>query len=116
MIGRIRTIARREVKAMFDHPTGYVLLVVFISANAFMFFRQAFLNGEASLRPMLDLLPWLFLFFVPAVAMRTLSEDQRSGVLELVLAQPVTELEVLLGKFVGAGRSGRRAWRPYESP
>ncbi len=102
MIGRVWTIARREVKALFDHPTGYVLLVVFIAANAFMFFRQAYLDGQATLRPMLDLLPWLFLFFVPAVAMRTLAEDNRSGVLELMLAQPVSELELLLGKFVGA--------------
>ncbi|MGH7668268.1 MAG: ABC transporter permease, partial [Gemmatimonadaceae bacterium] len=102
MIGRIWTVARREVKAMFDHPTGYVLLVVFVAANAFFYFREAFLVGQASLRPMLDMLPWMFLFFVPAVAMRTLAEDSRSGVLELVLAQPVTELELLLGKFVGA--------------
>lgn len=102
MIARIRTIARREVKALFDHPTGYVLLVVFVGVNAFLYFRQAFLIGQASLRPMLDLLPWLFLFFVPAVAMRTLAEDNRSGVLELVLAQPVTELELLAGKFAGA--------------
>ncbi|HEU4989796.1 MAG TPA: Gldg family protein [Gemmatimonadaceae bacterium] len=102
MIGRIWTVARREIKAMFDHPTGYVLLVVFVAVNAFMYFREAYLMGQATLRPMLDLLPWLFLFFVPAVAMRTLAEDSRSGVLELVLAQPVTELELLLGKFLGA--------------
>ncbi|MDE3171831.1 MAG: Gldg family protein [Gemmatimonadota bacterium] len=102
MIGRLWTIARREVRSLFDHPTGYVLLVVFIAANAFMFFRQAYLDGQATLRPMLDLMPWLFLFFVPAVAMRTLAEDARSGVLELVLAQPVSELELLLGKFAGA--------------
>jgi ABC-type uncharacterized transport system involved in gliding motility auxiliary subunit/ABC-type transport system involved in multi-copper enzyme maturation permease subunit len=102
MIARIWTVARREVKALFDHPTGYVLLVVFVAANAFLYFRQAFLDDQATLRPMLDLLPWLFLFFVPAVAMRTLAEDSRSGVLELVLAQPITELELLLGKFVGA--------------
>lgn len=102
MMGRIWTIARREVKALFDHPTGYVLLVVFVGANAFMYFRQAYLDGVASLRPMLDLLPWMFLFFVPAVAMRTLAEDNRSGVLELVLTQPVSELELLLGKFAGA--------------
>ncbi len=102
MIGRIWTVARREVKAMFDHPTGYVLLVVFVAVNAFLYFREAFLVDQASLRPMLDMLPWMFLFFVPAVAMRTLAEDSRSGVLELVLAQPVTELELLLGKFAGA--------------
>lgn len=99
---RIRTVAVRELRALFDHPTGYVLLVVFAGVNAFLFFREAYLTGQASLRPMLDLLPWLFLFFVPAVAMRTLAEDNRSGVLEVVLTQPLTEVEFLIGKYAGA--------------
>ena len=99
---QIWTIARRELKALFDTPTGYVLLVVFLVANGFLFFRQAYVAGAASLRPMLDLLPWLFLFFVPAVSMRTLSEDTRSGQLEVLLSQPITELELLLGKYLGA--------------
>src|SRR5689334_5971460 len=50
---------------------------------------------------MLDFLPWLLLFLVPAVTMRALAEDSRSGTLEVVLAQPITELELLLGKYVG---------------
>jgi ABC-type uncharacterized transport system involved in gliding motility auxiliary subunit len=102
MTGRIWTVARRELRAMLDHPTGYVLLVVFVGINAFLFFRQAYLIGAASLRPMLDLLPWLLLFIVPAVTMRTLAEDRKSGVLEVVLTQPITELELVLGKYLGA--------------
>lgn len=101
-MNRVWTVARRELRALLDHPTGYVLLVVFLAINAFLFFRQAYLFGTASLRPMLDLLPWVFLFFVPAVTMRTLAEDNRSGVLEVVLAQPLTELELLLGKYAGS--------------
>ena len=101
-MNRIWTVARRELKALFDHPTAYVLLVVFLGVNAFLFFRQAYLAGSASLRPMLDLLPWVFLFFVPAVTMRTVAEDSRSGVLEVVLAQPLTELELLAGKYLGS--------------
>jgi ABC-type uncharacterized transport system involved in gliding motility auxiliary subunit/ABC-type transport system involved in multi-copper enzyme maturation permease subunit len=99
---RIWTVALRELKALFDHPTAYVLLVVFLGINAFLFFRQAYLGGAASLRPMLDLLPWVLLFFVPAVTMRTVAEDSRNGVLEVVLAQPVTELELLAGKYLGS--------------
>ena len=95
------TIARRELKALFDLPTAYILLVVFVATNDFLFFRQALLYGVASLRPMLDLLPWLLLFLVPAVTMRALAEDTRSGVIEVVLAQPITELELLLGKYLG---------------
>lgn len=100
-MSRIWTIARREVKALFDQPTGYVLLVVFLAINAFMFFRNAYLTNTASLRPMLDLLPWVFLFFVPAVAMRSLAEDNRSGLLEIVLAQPISEAELVIGKYLG---------------
>ncbi|MGH7510462.1 MAG: Gldg family protein [Gemmatimonadales bacterium] len=99
---RVWTVARRELKALFDHPTAYVLLVVFLGVNAFLFFRQSYVAGSASLRPMLDLLPWLLLFFVPAVTMRTLAEDTRNGVLEVVLAQPLTELELLAGKYLGS--------------
>jgi ABC-type uncharacterized transport system involved in gliding motility auxiliary subunit/ABC-type transport system involved in multi-copper enzyme maturation permease subunit len=97
----IRIIARREVKSLFDLPTAYILLVVFIAANDFLYFRQAELYGLATLRPMLELLPWLLLFFVPAVTMRSLAEDVRAGTLEVVLAQPITERELLLGKYLG---------------
>src|SRR5204862_7768944 len=51
--------------------------------------------------PMFDFLPWVLLLLVPAVTMRALAEDARSGTLEVVLAQPITELELLLGKYVG---------------
>ncbi|HLB36805.1 MAG TPA: Gldg family protein [Gemmatimonadales bacterium] len=95
------TIAGRELKGMFDHPTGYILLVVFIGVNDFLFFRQAYVMHAASMRPMLDLLPWVFLFFVPAVTMRALAEESRSGTLEIVLAQPINEAELLAGKYVG---------------
>ncbi len=98
----IWTIARRELKALFDQPTGFILLVVFVGINDFLFFRQAYVFRVASLRPMLELLPWIFFFFVPAVTMRALAEDSRSGILEVVLAQPVTELELLLGKLLGS--------------
>jgi ABC-type uncharacterized transport system involved in gliding motility auxiliary subunit/ABC-type transport system involved in multi-copper enzyme maturation permease subunit len=98
----ILTIARRELKALFDNPAGYVLLIVFLVVNGFLFFRAAYLTNTATLRPMLDMLPWLLLFFTPAVAMRTLAEDTRSGQLEVVLSQPITELQLLLGKYLGA--------------
>jgi ABC-2 type transport system permease protein len=101
MMRSIATIARRELRSLLDHPTGYILLVVFLVVTDFLFFRQAYLMGLASLRPMLQLLPWILLFFVPAVTMRALAEDIRSGTLEVVLAQPVSEAELLGGKYLG---------------
>jgi ABC-type uncharacterized transport system involved in gliding motility auxiliary subunit/ABC-type transport system involved in multi-copper enzyme maturation permease subunit len=99
---RVWTVARRELKSLFDLPTGYVLLVAFLAINAFLFFRSAYLAQVASLRPMLDVLPWVFLFFVPAVTMRSLAEDIRGGQIEVVLAQPLSELELLLGKYLAS--------------
>ena len=95
------TVARRELRALLDHPMGYILLVVFVGVNNFLLFRSLETAGVATLRPMLGLLPWLLLFIVPAVTMRALAEDIRGGTLEIILAQPLTELELLLGKYLG---------------
>ena len=101
MIGRILTIVGRELKGYFDQATAYILLVVFLGVNFFFFFQSAYEIGEASLRPMLGLLPWLLLFFVPAVCMRALAEERHAGTIELVLAQPINVAEFLVGKFLG---------------
>lgn len=99
---RLWVIAARELRALLDHPTGYILILVFLGVNNFLFFRQVFVSGVASIRPMLDLMPWLLLFLVPAVTMRALAEDTRTGTLEVVLAQPVSDWELLLGKYLGS--------------
>ncbi|WP_420450016.1 Gldg family protein [Candidatus Palauibacter sp.] len=101
MIGRILTVAKREFASYFDHATAYILLVIFLGINFYFYFQEAYLLGEASLRPMLSLLPWLLLFFIPAVCMRSFAEERNAGTLELVLAQPIQVVEFLLGKFVG---------------
>ncbi len=97
----IWTIARKELRGYFDHPTAYILLVVFLAINAFFFFRSAFLVSEASLRPMFDMLPWILLFFVPAVTMGSLAEERRHGTLEVVLSHPLSEAQLLVGKYLG---------------
>jgi ABC-2 type transport system permease protein len=97
----IWTIARKELRGYFDHPTAYILLVVFLGINLFFYFRSAFLVQQASLRPLFELLPWILLFFVPAVTMGSLAEEKRHGTLEVVLSHPIQEHELLIGKYVG---------------
>ncbi|MFQ5746765.1 MAG: Gldg family protein [Gemmatimonadota bacterium] len=101
MIRNVLTVAGREFRSFFDQATAYILLVVFLATNSFFYFRTILVTGEATLRPMLDLLPWLLLFFVPAATMRSLAEERATGTLELALAQPIREIEFLLGKFLG---------------
>lgn len=98
---RIFAVAGREFRGFFDQATAYILLVIFLVVTFFFFFRTVLATAEASLRPMFDLMPWTLLFFVPAITMRTIAEDRASGTLELVLAQPVHDVEYLLGKFLG---------------
>ena len=97
---RIRTVAGREVSSFFDHPTAYILVVAFLGLGLFLTFRTIYAAGVATLRPFFDLLPWLFAIFIPAMTMRALAEERRSGTLEWLLAHPLREAEVVLGKFI----------------
>jgi ABC-2 type transport system permease protein len=97
----IWTVARRELRGYFDQPTAYVLIVAFLGVTLFLAFRTIYASGVASLRPIFDLLPILFAIFVPAATMRSLAEERRSKTLEWLLAQPLTETEVVAGKFLG---------------
>ena len=98
---RIWTVAQREVTNFFDHPTAYIMVVTFLGLGLFLTFRTIYAAGIATLRPFFDLLPWLFAIFIPAMTMRALAEERRSGTLEWLLAHPIRETEVVLGKFIG---------------
>ena len=101
-------LIRKDLKGYFDQPTGYILIVVFVAALSWSFFRSAFLTDEASLRPLFTVdftverpsLPWLLFLFVPAATMRLIAEEQRDGTLEILLTQPIRGWIVLLGKFL----------------
>ena len=98
---RIWTVARHEVRGYFDQPTAYVLVVAFLGISLFLGFRNMYASNLASMRPLFDLLPILFAVFVPAATMRTLAEERRGGTLEWLMAQPISEAEVIAGKFLG---------------
>lgn len=100
-MSRILTIARRELRGYFDQPIAYVLIVAFLAITLFLAFRTMYAMSVASLRPIFDLLPVLFAIFVPAATMRSLAEERRGKTLDWLMAQPITEGELVLGKFLG---------------
>lgn len=100
-MSRILTIARRELRGYFDQPTAYVLIVAFLAITLFLAYRTMYATGVASLRPIFDLLPVLFAVFVPAATMRSLAEERRGKTLDWLMAQPITEMELIAGKFLG---------------
>ncbi len=101
MIRSIITVARREVRSYFDQPTAYVLIVAFLGLSLFLGFRNMYSSGAATLRPIFQMLPLLFAVFVPAATMRSLAEERRGRTLEWLVSQPLTETEIVLGKFLG---------------
>ncbi len=100
-MSQIGTVCRREIRSYFDYPTAYILVIAFLALGLFLTLRSILAEGIASLRPFFDLLPWLFAIFVPALTMRSLAEERRSHTLEWLLAQPLSETDVLVGKFLG---------------
>ena len=95
------TVARRELRSSFDQPTAYVLAVAFLGVSLFFAFRDMYATQTASLRSIFGLLPWIFAFLVPAVTMRAVAEERRGRTMEWLLAQPVSEADILIGKFLG---------------
>jgi ABC-2 type transport system permease protein len=98
----VMTIARRELKAYFNSPIAYIVIVVFlaISGSMFFFFGPLFLAQQASMRYFFAVTPLLLVIFAPAVSMRLVAEELRSGTLELLTTLPVRDHEVILGKFL----------------
>jgi ABC-2 type transport system permease protein len=97
-------IFRRELTGYFVTPVAYVFLVIFLAmAGAFTFYLGNFFErGQADLQAFFGFHPWLYLFMMPAIAMRLWSEERKTGTIELFLTLPISMGEAVLGKFLAA--------------
>lgn len=98
------SILRREFSSYFATPLAAVFIIIYLLlAGAFSFFLGDFYEtGQADLQVFFRFHPWLYLLLVPAVAMGLWAEERKSGTLELLLTQPVTLWQAVLGKFLAA--------------
>lgn len=103
-MGRIRTVARRELNSFFNSAIALVFLLIFLEVTFIVFFTfyNFWAEGQAELRGFFLWLPMLLLFLVPALTMRLWSEEQKVGTLQMVLTLPVRIYEVVLGKFLAS--------------
>lgn len=105
---QILIIARRELAATFDSPIPYIAATVFLIATGLMFFfgmdggDDFFDARQATLRPLFDSAPWVLAIILPAVTMRLISEEKKSGSIELLVTLPVSDLGIVIGKLLGA--------------
>jgi len=100
----ILAIARRELHGYFSTPLAYVFIVIFLFLTGiFTFYIGAFYErNQADLDPFFRFHPWLYLFLIPAIAMRLWSEERKTGTIELLMTLPITVPEAVLGKFLAA--------------
>ena len=97
-------VFRREFAAYFATPIAFVFLIIFLLAMGIFtfYFGHFYDNGVADLSTFFGYHPWLYLFLVPALAMRLWAEEKRSGTIELLLTLPVPVWQTVLGKFLAA--------------
>ena len=100
----ILTIAKRDFRSYFDSPIAYIFITAFLLNSGIMvFLADDFLEAnEATLRPLFEWLPLLFAFYLPAISMRLLSEEKRSGTIELLATMPVRDAEIIIGKYLAS--------------
>lgn len=98
-------IARKELQSYFDSLIAYILLALFLGFSGFftwLFGSDIFIVGQASLQSFFSIAYWTLFFFTPALTMRLLAEEKKTGTIELLLTKAVSDRQVVVGKFLAA--------------
>jgi len=103
-VTRVLPVFKRELSQYFNTPLGFIYIDVFLLLTGFFFFElfKFFTAEQATLRNLFVLLPWIYLFFVPAISMRLLAEDKKIGTVEVLMTLPLRDWEVVLAKYLAA--------------
>ena len=100
------SILKKEVQSFFSSPIGYLVIALFLVINGLFLWVfkgefNVFDNGFADLSPFFTISPWIFIFLIPAIAMKSFSEEKKQGTLELLLTKPINLKDLILGKYLG---------------
>ncbi|MDP1622844.1 MAG: ABC transporter permease subunit [Bacteroidales bacterium] len=104
-MNKIWIITKRELRSFFDSLMAYVMIVLFLGFSGFftwIFGSDIFLVGQASLQSFFGISFWTLFFFIPAITMGLLAEEQKSGTIELLVTKPVSDWQIIIGKFLAA--------------
>ena len=111
------TIARRELSAFFVTPVGWIVIALFLCLTGFLFAQGILTLGQpASLRSFFDETLIMLFFIAPAISMRLLAEEHRLGTIESLMTCPVSDAQVVVGKWAGALGFFARAPKARYSP
>ncbi len=96
----IKAIYRKEFSSFFNSPVAYIVLVVFTTLSAYFFTNTFFLMNQSDLRTLFDVIPIIYIFFVPAVTMSLIAREKSAGTLELITTLPLTDAQIVIGKYL----------------
>lgn len=95
-------IFKRELRAYFDSPTAYVVIIVFLLVTGWFFTTNFFMVAQADMRVAFGIIPFIFIFITPAITMRLISEERKTGTMELLVTMPITDVEIIVGKYLAS--------------
>ncbi len=101
-LANVGTIFRKELRSYFNSPVAYVVIIVFLAFIEWFYVSDIFKINLASVREMFSLIPWIFVFVIPAITMRLIAEEKKAGTIELLATLPLMDAEIVLGKFFAA--------------
>lgn len=99
---QVLTICRKELGSYFNSPIAYIIIAGFLILSGYFFSNSLFQVNQATLRSFFSLMPILFILVLPGVAMRLISEERKSGTMEILLTLPISDWDIVLGKFLAA--------------
>jgi ABC-2 type transport system permease protein len=93
---------KKEFSSYFTSPMAYIFLVVFGLVNGYFFSNTFFLIGQSDLRSLFNIIPMVYLFFIPAITMGLIAKEKNLGTMEIICTLPIKEHEFVIGKYLAA--------------
>ena len=98
----LKAVYFKELKSYFNSPMAYIFLVIFAVINGYFFTRTFFLFDQSDMRSLFNIIPLVYLFFIPAVTMSLIAREKNLGTMEVISTLPLKDIDFVAGKFLAA--------------
>ena len=98
----VKAIYFKEMKAYFNSPMAYIFLVIFAMITGYFFTRTFFLFNQSDMRSLFNIVPLVYLFFIPAITMGLIAREKNVGTMEVIATLPLKDIDFVIGKFLSA--------------
>ena len=98
----IKAIYIKELKSYFNSPMAYIFLVIFAIITGYFFTRTFFLFNQSDMRSLFNIIPLVYIFFIPAITMSLIAREKNLGTMEVISTLPLKDLDFVIGKFLAA--------------